>query len=67
MGLERIEPAIRGAQAPAPVSPAEDRARYTELVVGSTSAKKLVVAGPGAGKTYTFRETLRRPEVADSL
>ncbi len=47
------------AQAPASPSPAEDRARYTELIVRSTSAKKLAVAGPGTGKTYTFREALR--------
>lgn len=59
MELERTEPAIPGTQAPAPTSPVEDRARYTELIVRSTSAKKLAIAGPGTGKTYTFREALR--------
>lgn len=59
MEVGRTEPAIPAAQAPAPLSPAEDRAKYTELIVRSTSAKKLVVAGPGTGKTFTFREALR--------
>ncbi len=37
----------------------EDRAKYTDLILQSTAAKKLIVAGPGTGKTYTFREALK--------
>jgi superfamily I DNA/RNA helicase len=39
-------------------SPVEDRPRYTELIVSSSSPKKLIVAGPGTGKTFTFRQAL---------
>jgi hypothetical protein len=31
----------------------------TDRVLASKSRKKLVVAGPGAGKTYLFRELLK--------
>ncbi len=37
---------------------AEDRARYSEAIVSSPSVKKLIVAGPGTGKTFTFRQAL---------
>ena len=33
-----------------------------DAVVNSESAKKLVVAGPGAGKTYLFRRLLEKLE-----
>src|SRR5438067_13669707 len=35
------------------------RAEATRRIVESTAANKLVVAGPGTGKTYTFQEALR--------
>lgn len=40
------------------VSPAEERARYTQLIVRSSAPKKLIVAGPGTGKTFTFHQAL---------
>ncbi|HEY1168485.1 MAG TPA: UvrD-helicase domain-containing protein [Candidatus Limnocylindrales bacterium] len=36
----------------------ELRAEATEAIVRSSSRKRLVVAGPGTGKTYTFRAAL---------
>lgn len=56
VGIARM--AIFPQELPSP-SPTEDRARYTELIVRSSSTKKLTVAGPGTGKTYAFREALR--------
>jgi superfamily I DNA/RNA helicase len=35
-----------------------ERAEALAAILGSDAAKKLVVAGPGAGKTHTFREAL---------
>ena len=37
---------------------AEERERYLNLVLDSESDKKLIVAGPGTGKTYTFKQIL---------
>lgn len=34
------------------------RAEASAGIIGSTADKKLIVAGPGTGKTYTFREAL---------
>ena len=31
-----------------------DRDKYTQAIVNSTSPRKLLVTGPGTGKTYTF-------------
>jgi superfamily I DNA/RNA helicase len=36
----------------------ERRDRATRAVVQSTANKRLIVAGPGTGKTYTFRQAL---------
>jgi superfamily I DNA/RNA helicase len=36
----------------------EQRTRATNTIIASTSAKKLIVAGPGTGKTFTFRRAL---------
>jgi len=36
-----------------------ERKRYVQQIVSSSSSKKLVVAGPGTGKTYLFKEILR--------
>ena len=36
----------------------------TEVVLKSTSRKKLVIAGPGAGKTTLFRKLLEQQEGA---
>ena len=38
----------------------EDRAYYSNLILQSASRKKLIVSGPGTGKTFTFTEALRR-------
>lgn len=35
-----------------------ERAEALAAILGSEAAKKLIVAGPGAGKTHTFREAL---------
>lgn len=37
---------------------AQGRSEATTAIVSSPSKKKLVVAGPGTGKTYTFKEAL---------
>jgi hypothetical protein len=34
----------------------EQRDRYVSLVISSPARKKVIVAGPGTGKTHTFRE-----------
>lgn len=39
-----------------------DRARYTQAILDSDAQKRLIVAGPGTGKTYTFQEALQRTE-----
>ncbi|MGH3428275.1 MAG: UvrD-helicase domain-containing protein [Mycobacteriales bacterium] len=38
----------------------EQRQAALDAILGSAAAKKLVVAGPGTGKTYTFRLVLRQ-------
>jgi hypothetical protein len=38
----------------------EQRAEATNAVIASASAKKLIVAGPGTGKTFTFRRALEQ-------
>lgn len=37
-----------------------ERDEYTRAIVESGSGRRLVVAGPGTGKTYTFRSALER-------
>jgi superfamily I DNA/RNA helicase len=34
----------------------EESKKHTDAIVGSTSRKKVVVAGPGTGKTYLFKK-----------
>jgi ATP-dependent DNA helicase UvrD/PcrA len=41
---------------------AEARAAATTAIVDSAAAKKLVVAGPGTGKTHTFKQVLQAVE-----
>ena len=36
----------------------QDREKYIRLIIDSNSPKKLIVAGPGTGKTFAFHETL---------
>ncbi len=36
----------------------EERQKFIDLILESESEKKLVVAGPGTGKTYTFKHIL---------
>lgn len=36
------------------------RRRYLQTIIGSESRRKLIVAGPGTGKTYTIGRLLRR-------
>lgn len=37
---------------------AEERQKYLELILKSDSKKQMIVAGPGTGKTYTFKQLL---------
>ena len=39
-------------------SQAEERQRYLDRILESDSQKKLIVAGPGTGKTYAFKRIL---------
>jgi superfamily I DNA/RNA helicase len=36
----------------------QERERYLNLILDSESEKKIIVAGPGTGKTYTFKRIL---------
>lgn len=36
----------------------EERAKYLESILESKAAKKIIVAGPGTGKTFTFKKFL---------
>ena len=38
----------------------QERQRYLNLILDSESEKKLIVAGPGTGKTYTFKQILNK-------
>ena len=38
---------------------AKDRKRYTDLIIRSTAKHKIIIAGPGTGKTFTFKELLK--------
>lgn len=38
----------------------QERQRYLDLILDSESEKKLIVAGPGTGKTYTFKQILSK-------
>jgi len=38
----------------------EERERYTRMIIESDAAKKLIVAGPGTGKTHVFRQKLSK-------
>lgn len=54
MNDEMMEAGTVGSDA----QPYDDRARYIDLISQSPSDKKLVVAGPGTGKTHAFRQAL---------
>jgi len=43
------------------------RSKYLQAILDSSSPKKLIVAGPGTGKTFTFREVLSRVGAGDNL
>ena len=43
------------------------RKRYLQDILSSTDRKKIIVAGPGTGKTYTFKKLLRRSGVNNNL
>ncbi len=44
-----------------------DPARHTETIIASNASKKLIVAGPGTGKTHTFKELLKSMDSNNSL
>lgn len=35
-----------------------DRTRYSDLIIQSTARNKVIIAGPGTGKSFTFRKLL---------
>ena len=37
----------------------EDRKRYSDKIINSPAKKKIIVAGAGTGKTFTFKELLK--------
>jgi superfamily I DNA/RNA helicase len=37
----------------------KDRKRYSDLILNSPAKRKIIVAGPRTGKTYTFQELLK--------
>lgn len=41
----------------------EDRAEKLRLILASDARRKLIVAGPGTGKTHTFREVLAQAPI----
>lgn len=44
-----------------------ERAKYVEAVLNSTARRKIVVAGPGTGKTYLFKQILKTKRKALTL
>ncbi|MBL7073922.1 ATP-dependent helicase [candidate division KSB1 bacterium] len=40
----------------------EERNKFTRRILESTCPKKVIVSGPGTGKTYTFYELLKRKQ-----
>src|SRR5688572_13669114 len=36
-----------------------DRSHHVDAIISSTSQKKVVVAGPGTGKTFLFKQVLK--------
>ncbi len=46
---------------------AEERRKCLEKILRSTATKKLIVAGPGTGKTFTFGQILQAQRAANNL
>lgn len=44
-----------------------DRQAYTQIIIDSTAAKKIIVAGPGTGKTTTFELILKQSGSKNNL
>lgn len=44
-----------------------DRQNYTQRIIDSTAAKKVIVAGPGTGKTTTFEAILKQSGSQNNL
>ncbi len=40
-----------------------ERLKHVEAILSSKSRKKVVVAGPGTGKTYLLKESLKERQV----
>jgi len=45
----------------------KSREYYSNLILESNAKKKIIVAGPGTGKTYIFEELLKRTNVKNNL
>jgi superfamily I DNA/RNA helicase len=45
----------------------EKRRKYLEKILSSDSSRKLIVAGPGTGKTFTFGEVLKQHKGKQNL
>jgi len=46
---------------------AAQRQKYLDAILNSSSPRRLIVAGPGTGKTYTFGQLLRKSGKGDKL
>ena len=46
---------------------AAQRQKYLDAILRSSSPRKLIVAGPGTGKTYTFAQLLRKSGTGHKL
>ncbi len=44
-----------------------DREKHLQKILSSTSSRKLIVAGPGTGKTYTFEQALKHSGETNNL
>ncbi|RPI13139.1 MAG: hypothetical protein EHM58_19065 [Ignavibacteriae bacterium] len=49
------------------ISQKEEREIYLNLILNSVSNKKLIVAGPGTGKTFTFKKILENNNTNNNL
>lgn len=45
----------------------EKRAEYLQLILDSDSRKKIIVSGPGTGKTYTFKQVFLKTGSTNNL
>ncbi|MBU4387772.1 hypothetical protein KJ644_04900, partial [Candidatus Dependentiae bacterium] len=49
------------------MSQADEREEYLDRILQSESEKKIIVAGPGTGKTYTFGQLLKEKASGNNI